>query len=95
MQKNTHFRTSFHIFCHTGFQKNWWWWGLYLLGRIVHLHQQPGASGDIFQGKFGYDNDDKNDELARVENISGRIMDYEIKGNWGKLTREFIKKGGK
>ena len=55
-----------------------------MLGRIVHLHQQPGASGDIFQGKFGYDNDDKNDELARVENISDRIMNYEIRKYWGK-----------
>ena len=64
-----------------------------MLGRIVHLHQQPGASGDIFQGKFGYDNDDKNDGLARVENISGRIMNYEIKENWGRIETGIYSKG--
>jgi hypothetical protein len=27
--------------------------------------------------------------------ISGRIMDYEIRGNWVKHTQELIQKGGK
>jgi hypothetical protein len=36
-------------------------WGLYCLGRIVPPHQTPGACGDIFQGRFDYDNDGLND----------------------------------
>jgi hypothetical protein len=56
-------------------------WGLYSSGRIVHLHQPPGAGGDIFQGRFGYDNDYGNGERARMREISGRMLDYEITEN--------------
>ncbi len=36
-----------------------------------------------------------NEGLARVKKISGRIMDYEIRGNWGNWIQKFIQKGGK
>jgi hypothetical protein len=36
-----------------------------------------------------------NKGLARAEKISGRIMDYEIRGNWGNRNKGFIQKGGK
>ncbi len=49
-----------------------------MLGRIVRPHQPPGARGDIFELKFGYDNDYGNGEQARMRKISGRILDYEI-----------------
>jgi len=44
-------------------------WGLYSSGRIFHLHQPPGAGGDIFQERFGYDNDYGNSEPARIRKI--------------------------
>jgi hypothetical protein len=36
-----------------------------------------------------------NKGLARAEKISGRILDYEIMGNWEKQNHGFIQKGGK
>jgi len=66
--------------------------GLYSLGRIVHLHQTPGAGGDIFPGTFDYDNDYGNAEQARMRKISGRILDYEIRGNWRNRSRDFFKR---
>ena len=51
-------------------------WGLYSSGRIVHLHQPPGAKGDILELKFGYDYDGEIDKQAQVGEISGRITDY-------------------
>ena len=65
------------------------------MGRIVLLHQPPGAGGDIFELKFDYDNDYENGDQTRMRNISGRILDYEIRGNWGNWIQEFIQKGGK
>ena len=51
-------------------------------------------SGDIFGWKSGLAHDGRNNWLARVGKIPGRIMDYEIKGNWGKQIQGFIQKGG-
>ena len=51
-------------------------WGLYSSGRIVHLHQPPGAKGDILELKFGYDYDGEIDKQAQAGEISGRITDY-------------------
>ena len=69
--------TSFHLFCHSGFRKNQkGGWGLYSSGRIVHLHQPPGAKGDILELKFGYDYDGEIDKQAQAGEISGRITDY-------------------
>jgi hypothetical protein len=44
-------------------------WGLYSSWRIVHLHQLPGGKGDIFPGKFDYDNDYGIDGLSRAGKI--------------------------
>ena len=52
-----------------------------MLRRIVHPHQTPGAGGDIFELEFDYDNDYENGEQARMREISGRMLDYEITEN--------------
>ena len=65
--------TSFHIFCHTGFWKNQrGGCGRYnCWDELSVLISHRCTGGDIFQGIFGYDNDGRNDGLARVEKISG------------------------
>jgi hypothetical protein len=45
--------------------------------------------------EFDYDNDYGNGEQARMREISGRMLDYEIRGNWEKQNHGFIQKGGK
>ena len=53
------------------------------------------GKGDIFLLKSHHDYDDKNDGLARAEKISGRIMNYEIRENWGRIDTGIYSKGGK
>jgi len=70
-------------------------------GGVIHLRLYPPLIIHLdleaqFWGKLRFSLTMAwNERLARVGKMSGRIMDYEIRGNWEKQNHGFIQKGAK